>query len=122
MVGSWRLVQGTVIEGDDTTVTAYTNDTSMIKIINETHFAFLLHDKNKGKDSTTAFFVAGGGPYTFKDSTYTEHLEYCNAREWEGHVFNFQIEMSNDTLIQHGREKADSAGVDRIITERYVRQ
>src|SRR5690242_15100434 len=79
---TWQLVRGTLIEQGDTTVTDYTKDKSFIKIINDTHFAFLLHDLTKGKDSA-AFFSSGGGTYTLNDNVYTEHLEYCSDREWE---------------------------------------
>src|SRR5438270_9629371 len=101
--GTWKLLKGTVIEKGDTTVTDYTRNTSFIKIINDTHFAFLQHDLHKGKDS--AVFVAGGGSYSLKDSSYTEHLEYCNAREWEGNDFPFHIAIKNDTLTIYGVEK-----------------
>jgi hypothetical protein len=120
IIGTWKLLNGTLIEKGDTTVTDYTKHMSFIKIINGTHFAFLQHDLNKGKDSA-AVFVAGGGRYTLKDSTYTEHLEYCNDRVWEGNDFPFTITIKNDTLTQYGREKVEGAGVDRINVERYVR-
>jgi hypothetical protein len=52
---------------------------------------------------------------------YTEHLEYCSAREWEGNDFAFTIHIRNDTLTQSGIEKVESAGVNRINIEKYVR-
>jgi len=119
--GTWRLLQGTLIEKGDTTITDYTKNVSFIKIINDSHFAFLQHDLQKGKDSASAVFVAGGGRYSLKDSTYTEHLEYCSAREWEGHDFPFTITIKNDTLTQTGIEKVESAGVNRLNIEKYVR-
>lgn len=121
IVGTWKLQTGTLIEKGDTTVTDYTKTSSFIKIINDTHFAFITHDLNHGKDSTTAAFSAGGGTYSLKDNSYTEHLEYCNAREWEGHDFTFTIEIKNDTLIQRGIEKVESAGIERLNIEKYVR-
>src|SRR5688572_32733767 len=87
VAGTWRLISGTLIEKGDTVVTDYTKNISFIKIINDTHFAFLHHDLNKGKDSAAAVFSSGGGTYSLKDSVYTEHLEYCTARNWEGHEF-----------------------------------
>ena len=110
----------TVVEKGNTTVTDYTKNLSFIKIINDDHFAFIQHDLSKGKDSA-AVFGAGGGSYSLKDSTYTEHLEYCNAREWEGNDFSFTITIKNDTLIQTGIEKVESAGVNRVNTEKYIR-
>lgn len=121
IVGTWKLLTGTLIEKGDTSVTDYGKNLSFIKIINASHFAFLNHDLNKGKDSATAAFVAGGGRYTLKDSTYTEHLEYCNDRQWEGNDFSFTITIKNDTLVQTGIEKIESAGVNRLNIERYVR-
>ena len=120
IVGTWQLISGTTIEKGDTTITYYTKNLSFIKIINDTHFAFLKHDLTKGKDST-ASFGAGGGHYSLKDSTYTEHLEYCNDRQWEGNDFTFTVTIQNDTLIQSGTEKVANANVDRINIEKYIR-
>ena len=120
IIGTWQLLNGTVIEKGDTSVTDYTKNISFIKIINATHFAFLQHDLNKGKDSA-AVFVAGGGSYSLKDNLYTEHLQYCSAREWEGNDFAFTITIHKDTLIQRGIEKVEGAGVNRINIEKYVK-
>jgi len=121
IVGTWKLFKGTLIEDGDTTITNYTDNLSFIKIINDTHFAFLQHDLSKGDDTTTAVFVAGGGSYAFRDNVYEEHLEYCSARDWEGNDFKFTVTIRNDTLIQRGVEKVENAGVDRVNEERYVR-
>ena len=118
--GTWQLITGTLIEKGDTVITDYTKNISFIKIINDSHFAFLQHDLKKGKDST-AVFSSGGGKYTINDSLYTEHLEYCSAREWEGNDFNFSYLISKDTLIQKGIEKIESQGVNRLNVEKYVR-
>ena len=120
IIGTWRLVSGTLIENGDTTVTGYTKNVSFIKIINDTHFAFLQHDLSKGKDSS-AIFVAGGGHYTLADSIYTENLEYCSDRVWEGNDFSFVVTVKNDTLIQRGIEKVKEAGVNRMNIEMYIR-
>ena len=120
IAGTWKLITGTLIEKGDTVVTDYTRNRSFIKIINETHFAFLQHDLTKGTDSVPVF-GAGGGKYTLQGNTYTEHLEYCNARNWEGHDFPFTIEITGDTLVQSGVEKIESEGIDRMNIERYIR-
>lgn len=119
--GTWQLITGTLIEKNDTTVTDYTQKKTFIKIINADHFAFLQHDLNKGKDSATASFVAGGGRYTLTDSNYIEHLEYCNDRQWEGNDFSFTVTIKNDTLVQQGNEKVESAGISRLNIEKYIR-
>lgn len=120
--GTWKLLKGTLIEKGDTTITDYDNGKlSFIKVVNGTHFTFLLHDLKQGKDSATAAFSAGGGKYSLEGSTYTEHLEYCNDRNWEGHDFPFQISIHGDTLTQTGVEKVAETGVERHNTEVYVR-
>jgi hypothetical protein len=118
--GTWKLLRGTRIEKGDTTITDYGKSVSFIKIINDTHFAFLQHDLNKGKDSS-AVFVSGGGKYSLQNDQYTEHLEYCSAREWEGNDFKFTVTFKGDTLIQQGVEKVEGTGVNRLNIEKYVR-
>ena len=120
IAGTWRLLTGTAIQNGDTTVTDYTKNISFIKIINDTHFAFLKHNIAHAKDSSNEF-DSGGGTYSLKDSAYTEHLDYCLEKEWEGHVFNFTITINNDTLIQSGMEKLDGTNINRLNIERYVR-
>lgn len=119
--GTWQLISGTLIEKGDTVVTDYTRDIQMIKIINDSHFAFLNHDLNKGKDSLTTQFVAGGGRYELNGDQYTEHLEYCSDRQWEGNDFVFTVTIQADTLTQRGVEKVEGTTIDRLNVERYVR-
>lgn len=115
--GTWKLLTGTLIEKGDTVVTDYTTGRSFIKIINDSHFAFLSHTLRKD----TTDFSAGGGSYTLAGNNYTEHLEYCNAKEWEGHDFSFTVTINTDTLIQSGVEKIEAQGIDRINIEKYVK-
>jgi len=115
--GTWKLLTGILIEKGDTVVTDYTTDKSFIKIINDSHFAFLSHILKKD----TTDFSAGGGSYTLIGNNYTEHLEYCNAKEWEGHDFSFTVTITGDTLVQTGVEKIEAQGIERINTEKYIR-
>jgi len=115
--GTWKLLTGTLIENRDTTVTDYTRGKEFVKVINDSYFAFMEH--NLPGDS--AEYSSGGGPYELHDSTYTEHLRYCNDRQWEGHDFTFTITIRGDTLTQTGLEKIDSLHVNRLNIERYVR-
>ncbi len=110
VVGTWQLISGTLIEKGDTTVTDYTTGIRMIKVINDTHFSFLNHDLNHGKDSINVSFAAGGGRYDLNGTQYTEHLEYCSDRAWEGHDFSFTVTVKNDTLTQEGVEKIEGVG------------
>lgn len=120
IVGTWRLISGTTVENGDTTVTDYTKHQSFIKLINDTHFAFLKHDLTNGRGAS-ATYDSGGGTYSLRDSLYTEHLDYCTEREWEGHAFPFIITLRNDTLTQRGIEKVADVGINRLNIERYVR-
>ncbi len=120
LIGTWELISATSTEKDSVSST-FNPTLRMIKIINPTHFAFLSHDLNGGKDSTTAAYTAGGGAYTLKDSVYTEHLEYFIDRRWEKNKFEFVVKIVNDTLIQKGIEKVEKLGVDHIIVEKYKR-
>jgi hypothetical protein len=103
IIGTWQLISGTTIKGSDTTVTDYTKGQEMIKIITPTHFSFLRHDLNHGKDST-ADYSAGGGRVKIEGKKYKEYLDYFNVREWEGGEFEFDYEVTGDTLIIKGRK------------------
>jgi hypothetical protein len=118
--GTWRLVSGTTITKGVSSVTDYTKDQSMIKIINDTHFAFLKHRLNEPKDSSNQF-DAGGGSYTLKGDQYTEHLDYYVDKNWEGKPFTFTVSINGDTLVQKGLEKVESENIDRVIIEKYLR-
>ena len=118
--GTWKLLTGTLIEKGDTVIADYTKGKEFIKIINDTHFAFLSHDLSKGKNADS-LFSAGGGNYSLNDSSYTERLVYCNDRQWEGNEFHFIVNIGDDTLTQKGIEKIDSLGVNRVNIEKYVR-
>ena len=115
--GTWKLITATLVEKGDTTTTDYTKDRSFIKIINDSHFSFLHHSLRKD----TTDFSAGGGRYEISGNSYTEHLEYCSAKEWEGHDFKFTMTLNGDTLTQQGVEKIEAQGIDRMNIEKYVK-
>lgn len=120
VIGTWKLLSGTEIVNGVTTVTDYTQNQQMIKIINATHFAFLKHklvtDKNASND-----FDAGGGPYTLKGNQYTEHLDYYSKTNVEGNSFTFTVTINKDTLIQQGVEKLKTGGAEKLIYEKYIK-
>ncbi len=120
MMGTWELVSGTTIQGRDTTVTDYSKNRKFLKIINNTHFAFVGHDLSKGKDSL-GFYTSGAGTYTLKDSVYTEHLQFCSDRAWEGNDFTFNVVLQHDSLTQTGIEKVEKLNVNRLNIESYVK-
>jgi len=118
--GTWQLISGTTITRGVSAFTDYTKGKKMIKIMNDTHFAFLSHDVNVQKDSTN-HFDAGGGSYTLVGNKYTEHLDYYVDKNWENKTFDFTVTIKNDTLIQQGLEKVEAENINRIIIEKYVR-
>lgn len=118
--GTWKLLSATTIRGDSSSTT-YMEEKEMIKVINATHFTFLNHDVQQGKDSLTASFAAGGGPYELEGNSYTEHLRYCSYRAWEGHDFLFTLEMRGDTLVQTGKEEIAELGINQTIIEKYLK-
>ena len=118
--GTWQLVSGITISKNDSLFTDYTKNQKMIKIINDSHFAFLSHDLGSKNDSTNNFDV-GGGSYTLSGNQYTEHLDYYHDKNWEGKTFVFTVQMKKDTLIQSGIEKVEAAGIERKIIEKYVK-
>jgi hypothetical protein len=120
MIGTWELVTGTTIQGKDTTTTDYTKGKKFLKVINGTHFSFVGHDLSKGKDSAS-FYTSGAGTYTISDSMYTEHLQFCSDRAWEGNDFVFTVAFRNDMMTQTGIEKIDSLKVNRLNIETYMR-
>lgn len=121
--GTWQLISSEYHKKD--TITSNMNEgQKMIKIITPSHFAFLLHDLNKGKDSTNVAYMSGGGSYSFEDGKYIENLEYCTARNWEGHTFDFELTLSGDTLTQIGVEELEDLGLgaeNMLLIEKYVR-
>jgi hypothetical protein len=118
--GTWQLISGTTITKGVSTFTDYTKNQHMIKIMNDTHFAFLSHATNTAKDSSNNF-DAGGGAYTLVGDKYTEHLDYYKDKVWEGKAFYFTVTFKGDTLIQQGLEKVEKENINRIIIEKYVR-
>jgi hypothetical protein len=118
--GSWKLLSATTVSKGESSFTDYTKDQEMIKIINDDHFAFLKHGLKNDKAGKNNF-DAGGGRYTLHGDQYTEFLDYYSDKNWEGKSFVFTIKFKNDTLLQTGIEKVEAAGIDRTITEKYLR-
>ncbi|QDW24704.1 hypothetical protein [Pedobacter sp. KBS0701] len=116
--GTWQLVSATTIDKGKSETTDYSGKLKMIKLFNNSHFAFLKHSLDP-KDTTS--FDAGGGTFVLKGDDYTEYLEYYKNKDWEGKTFNFKLAIHNDTLIQKGVEKVEAAGVDRVIIEKYIK-
>lgn len=120
--GTWKLVSNIVITKGDTAIVypAIGKEEIMLKMYNDSHFSFFTHDTKQGK-TKDSIFTAGAGTYKLNGEDYSEHLEFCNFREWENHDFNFKLKIHQDTLVQRGIERIDSLNVNREIIETYVR-
>jgi hypothetical protein len=124
IVGTWQLLSATS-EKNDSVIRTDAPGRKMIKIINEDHFAFLNHNVPSADTSKALLhFGAGGGRYTLVEDKYTEYLEFCTARAYEGNTFEFTVEIHGDTLIQSGIEKLKDMGIGEEnvqLTETYIR-
>ncbi|HEY9196219.1 MAG TPA: hypothetical protein VIM77_08130 [Mucilaginibacter sp.] len=120
LIGTWHLVSSKSITKGDTAITTPSKDEEMVKIFNGTNFAFFTHDLKHGKTEKPVY-SSGSGTYTLTGDDYSEHLAYCDARDWENRDFKFKVQFKGDTLVQTGVEKIDSLKVDHIIIETYVK-
>lgn len=113
--GTWKMVYAEIIENDSTTVKDLSH-TEFIKIINDSHFAFFNQDLNNEEN-----FYGGGGTYMLNGDDYQEVLSYTSAKDFKDHKFSFNVEFKGDTLIQKGLEYIKEAGINRVITEKYIK-
>jgi hypothetical protein len=113
--GTWKMVYAETIENDSIQPKDLSN-TTFIKIINTTHFSFFNQENSGNKN-----FYSGAGSYVLKGSDYTETLNFTNIEAFKNQQFSFTITFKGDTLIQSGIEKVPAAGINRTITEKYIK-
>ena len=113
--GTWKMVAAEIMENDSIQTKDLSN-TTFIKIINKTHFSFFNQENSGSKN-----FYSGAGTYTLKGDNYTETLNFTSVEAIKNHEFSFNIKLSHDTLIQSGIEKVPAAGINRTITEKYIK-
>ncbi|WP_194767679.1 hypothetical protein [Tamlana sp. I1] len=113
--GTWKMVYAEIIENDSIKIKDLKN-TAFIKIINDSHFAFFNQEINKSDR-----FYGGGGTYSLVGNDYVETLSFTSVENIRNHKFPFKIQMKGDTLIQTGLEQIKEAGINRIITEKYIK-
>lgn len=113
--GTWKMIAAKTVEGDSVKVKDLTN-TTFIKIINKNHFAFFNQENN-----SNANFYSGAGIYTLQGKHYSETLNFTTVKAIKNHKFSFTAEFKGDTLIQSGIEKIEAAGINRHITETYIK-
>ena len=88
LVGTWEMVSN---DGRwlDTAEDPDLTRTRNVKVLNETHFAF-------GHQHPDGHIDAGGGRYTYADSTYTEFIEYHFAPRLVGMAIPFDCRLEDD--------------------------
>jgi len=97
-VGSWILVSSKSILSD-TTMSADMSAFQSIKILSQTHFAYVT--TMKAQDSII-FVRAGTGTYSFDEKEYVEKVEYSSHPEMLGKVYDFTYEIEGDTWTHVG--------------------
>ena len=91
--GTWEMVYPESKDGPTTP--------RSIKIVSDTHFAF-------GSTTDKGRIFAGGGTYTFSDSTYTEFIQYHTMRFLVGQQLEFRCVIDNDKWYHSGSFDIDS--------------
>ena len=118
--GTYRLVGSETVKGTDTIRTTIDPaKTEMIKMFNDSHFAFLNHDKSKGKDSLKSF-SSGAGTYQLKGKEYTEN-RVLQLQRMGRQTVSLYTGKRADTLIQTGEEDIPELGIKQKIKEVYVK-
>lgn len=113
--GTWKMVYAEIIENDTIQIKDLQH-TEFIKIINDSHFAFFNQNINSNEN-----FYSGAGSFVLNGQDYEEVLSYTNSQAIKNHTFSFKIQMKGDTLIQTGIEKIEAAGINKTITEKYIK-
>ena len=91
----------------------------MIKMFNDSHFAFLNHDKSKGKDSLKSF-SSGAGTYQLKGKEYTENRS--TAVTENGKADSFTLHWKTCRYINPDRRRRYSGIGDKTKDKRGLRE
>ncbi|WP_111642911.1 glycoside hydrolase family 18 protein [Marinimicrobium alkaliphilum] len=113
LIGTWQLLEETIRFGDEVIVTFDADSREMIKIFNDSHFAFVSKGEDRepfaglsltDQEKARAFdnFGAGGGRYTFADGVLTEKIGFMSYPNYEGEQIAFKISFEGDRMIQEG--------------------
>lgn len=135
IVGEWQLVSAELTIGEQTFPTFNPDTHQMIKILTDSHFAFVSKGPIRPRfssyslstdDKITAFdnFGGGAGRYEFDGTTYTEHVEFSQYPNYEGSSLQFKVTIEGDMLVQEGRYPIVALGLgekDGYIKEVYQR-
>jgi len=96
-VGSWELVSHKSIR-PDTSVVADMSELKSIKVLSQTHFAYVTTMESQD----TTIVGAGAGPYSFDEKEYTEILEHSSFSMIRDGVYHFRYHIDGDVWTMTG--------------------
>ena len=94
--GTWELVSADWIVTDTIKFPNSKSDRE-IKIIGKKNFLFIRQDT-----SNSDMFFSGGGIYSFKDSTFTETMEFSKWKGEIGHSVTYKCKFEDNLWIMTG--------------------
>lgn len=95
--GTWRVVSGTMKTSDTTMSYSQANLFGMKMIVGN---QWAIFGRHFGDGDTLPYY--GGGTYTLDGKYYTESIKYSTGKSRVGRTIPFEVEVTNDTLIQKG--------------------
>ncbi len=111
--GVWQLVSTKPLKPDGSIDSLSPDDWQMMKIITQSHFAFVEQAPNRPKFTrggtdeelceAAKNFFGGGGTYTLEENTYTEHIKIFLNPSYVNVKVPFTVEfVNNDLWTQKG--------------------
>jgi hypothetical protein len=97
-MGAWEVYALTFTDADGTVRKIEISDPPGLKILSETHWAFVEQNAEGNAIPTSG----GGGTYTVDGTTYTERVEYHGARDYIGQSIPFDCNVEGDFWYQSG--------------------
>lgn len=97
-IGAWEVESLTFTNKDGTVQEIEIKDPPGLKILSETHWAFVEQNGAENPIPTSG----GGGSYVVQGDQYTETIEYHAARDFIGKQLTFDCKTEDDKWYQSG--------------------